>query len=136
MADRLDAIRTPRRYAPPMPQTTHNGGCHCGAVRFHVDLDLAKPALTCNCSICLRSGTVLSFVPTSQFVLEKGGDNLTDYQFNKNVIHHLFCKTCGIKSFGRGVGPDGKEMVAVNVRCLDDIELDKVQTQQYNGKAV
>lgn len=119
-----------------MAQTQHHGGCHCGAVRFHVDIDLTKPAITCNCSICLRSGTLLSFVPTSSFQLEQGDDNLTDYQFNKNVVHHSFCKTCGIKSFARGVGPDGKEMVAVNVRCLDGIELDTVPTHQFNGKAM
>jgi hypothetical protein len=118
-----------------MAQTTHHGGCHCGAVRFHVDIDLAKPAIMCNCSICSRSGTVLSFVPVSQFVLEQGEGNLTDYQFNKNVVHHLFCKTCGIKAFGRGIGPGGAEMAAINVRCLDDINLDEVPTQKFDGKS-
>lgn len=117
-----------------MAQTTHHGGCHCGAVRFHVDLDLEQPATTCNCSICSRSGTMLSFVPSAQFVLEQGEDNLTDYQFNKKVIHHMFCKTCGIKTFGRGVGPGGQEMVAVNVRCLDDVDLERVPTRHFNGK--
>jgi hypothetical protein len=119
-----------------MAQTTHHGGCHCGAVRFHVDLDLAQPAVTCNCSICARSGTMLSFAPAAQLVIDQGEDNLTDYQFNKKVIHHLFCKTCGIKPFGRGTMPDGKEMVAINVRCLDDIDLAQVPTRQVNGKAL
>ena len=119
-----------------MAQITHHGGCHCGAVRFHVALDLDKPAITCNCSICSRSGTMLSFVPSSQFVLDQGESNLTDYQFNKNVIHHLFCKTCGIKAFGRGIGPGGAEMVAVNVRCLDNIDLDEVPTQKFDGKSL
>jgi hypothetical protein len=119
-----------------MAQTTHHGGCHCGAVRFHVDLDLDQPATTCNCSICSRSGTILSFVPSSQLVLDQGEDNLTDYQFNKKVIHHLFCKTCGIKTFGRGVGPGGQEMVAVNVRCLDNVDLERVPTRHFDGKAM
>lgn len=118
-----------------MSQTTHHGGCHCGAVRFHVDLDLSKPGIVCNCSMCSRSGTVLSFVPTKQFVLEQGEGNLADYQFNKKVIHHLFCKTCGIKAFGRGIGPGGAEVVAVNVRCLDNVDLDKVPTQKHDGKS-
>jgi hypothetical protein len=118
-----------------MARTTHHGGCHCGAVRFHVDLDLDQPAITCNCSICARAGTMLAFAPTSAFVLEQGEANLTDYQFNKKVIHHLFCKTCGIKAFGRGVGPDGKEMVAVNVRCLDDVDLAKVPTHHFDGRS-
>ena len=119
-----------------MAQTTHYGSCHCGAVRFHVDIDLEKPAITCNCSICSRSGTVLSFVPKEQFVLDQGESNLTDYQFNKKVVHHLFCKTCGIKAFGRGTGPNGVEMVAVNVRCLDDVDLAQVPTRQFDGKSM
>ena len=119
-----------------MAQTTHHGSCHCGAVRFRVDLDLEQPALTCNCSICSRSGTMLSFVPTSRFTLEQGEPDLTDYQFNRNLIHHLFCKTCGIKAFGRGVGPDGAEMVAVNVRCLEGVDLDQVPTKRFDGKAL
>lgn len=119
-----------------MTQTTHHGGCHCGAVRFHVDLDLTQPAITCNCSICSRQGTLLSFVPTNQFTLDGGEANLTDYQFNKNIIHHLFCKTCGVKSFGRGIGPDGAAMVAINVRCLDDIDLAAVPTYSYDGKSM
>jgi hypothetical protein len=118
-----------------MAQTTHHGGCHCGAIRFHVDIDLSKTAITCNCSMCSRSGTVLSFVPAGQFALDQGESNLTDYQFNKNVVHHLFCKTCGIKAFARGTGPNGAEMVAINVRCLDDIDLAAVPTQQVDGKS-
>lgn len=118
-----------------MAQTTHQGSCHCGAVRFHVDLDLEQPAITCNCSICSRSGSMLSFVSASQFTLDQGEPNLTDYQFNKKMIHHLFCKTCGIKAFGRGTGPDGKEMVAINVRCLEDVDLAKVPTHQVDGRA-
>ncbi len=79
---------------------------------------------------------MLSFVPAAQFVLDKGEDNLTDYQFNKNVIHHLFCKTCGIKAFGRGRGPNGMEMVAVNVRCLDDVDPTTLPTQHFDGKSL
>ena len=117
-----------------MARSTHHGGCHCGAVRFHVDIDLAQPAITCNCSICSRSGTLLSFVPAAMFTLERGEDALTCYQFNKRQIEHLFCKTCGIKPFGRGKAPDGTAMVAINVRCLDDVDLSAVPTQFFDGK--
>jgi hypothetical protein len=113
----------------------HLGGCHCGAVRYEVELDVSAPAITCNCSICSKTGTMLSFVPADKFHLVSGDEKLTDYQFNKKVIHHLFCSVCGVRSFARGVGPDGKEMRAINVRCLDDIALESVPTQQWNGKA-
>src|SRR5512143_3315001 len=117
-----------------MSVSTHHGGCHCGAVRYTVELDPQAEAISCNCSICGRSGSYLQFVSADKFKLEKGEDNLTDYQFNKHVIHHLFCKTCGIKSFARGVGRDGSPTVAINARCLDDVELEKLHVHPYNGK--
>ena len=112
---------------------TFSGGCHCGAVRYRVELDLDAPSITCNCSICGKSGTYLQFVPPEKFTLEKGEEHLVDYQFNKKVIHHLFCKTCGIRPFARGVGPTGP-MIAVNVRTLDDVDPFTIATQQYPGR--
>ena len=112
---------------------TRKGGCHCGAVRYQVDVDLSQPAVVCNCSMCGRAGAMLAFVPAEKFTLEKGEDNLTDYQFNKHIIHHVFCRTCGIRSFARGKTPKG-DMVAINVRCLDDIDVFAVQTKQVDGK--
>ncbi|WP_163998058.1 GFA family protein [Pyxidicoccus caerfyrddinensis] len=113
---------------------TYEGGCHCGKVRYSVKLDLSQPAVSCNCSICQKTGTMLSFVPVENFTLKSGEKDLTDYQFNKKVIHHLFCSTCGVRSFARGTGPDGKEMRAINVRCLDGVELDKLNVMKFNGK--
>jgi hypothetical protein len=118
-----------------MAKKKHQGGCHCGAVRYEVELDVNEPALTCNCSICSKTGTMLSFVPVESFRLLSGEEKLTDYQFNKMVIHHLFCSVCGVRSFAKGKKPDGTEMRAINVRCLDDVELEKVPTHQVNGRA-
>lgn len=117
-----------------MSVATHQGGCHCGAVRYTVEIDPTAEAIACNCSICGKSGSYLQFVTPDKFALEKGEDNLSDYQFNKQVIHHLFCKTCGIRSFARGAGPRGP-MVAINVRCLDDINTFDVPTKQFDGKS-
>ncbi len=77
---------------------------------------------------------LLTFVPAKQFTLKSGGDALTDYEFNKHVIHHLFCNACGIKSFARGVGRDGSEQIAVNVRCLDGVDVDGLNVQKFNGR--
>ena len=79
---------------------------------------------------------MLTFVPAAQFALISGADDLTDYQFNKKIVHHLFCRTCGIGSFARGLGPDGSEMIAVNVRCLDDIDLDALTPMPFDGKSL
>jgi hypothetical protein len=114
---------------------TYEGGCQCRKVRFRVSLELSKPVIACNCSMCGRSGTLLSFVPAAQFTLLSGEDALTDYQFNKHAIHHLFCGTCGIKSFARGTGRDGGPTVLVNVRCLDDVELDALTVTKFDGRS-
>lgn len=111
----------------------HQGGCHCGKVRFEADLNLSE-ALSCNCSICLKRGSLLEFQEADKFKLLSGEDSLTDYLFNKKVIHHMFCKTCGILPFGRADMPDGKKMVAINVRCVDDIDINKLKINHFDGK--
>jgi hypothetical protein len=112
----------------------HQGSCHCGAVRFHVDLDLAQPAITCNCSMCRRSGAMLMFVTPDLFTLEQGEDSLTTYKFNKNVIAHLFCKVCGVRPFARGKNQKGEPMIAVNVRTLDDVDVFQQPVKQVDGE--
>jgi hypothetical protein len=115
--------------------TTYTGGCHCGAVRYRVRAKL-DGALTCNCSICSKTGTMLAFAPAAQFELLQGAEALTDYQFGKKRLHHLFCSRCGVRSFGRGVGPDGTEMVAMNVRCLDGVDVAALPVRAYDGRSV
>ncbi len=114
---------------------TYTGGCHCGAVRYQVTTKL-DVAMVCNCSICSKSGTMMALVPdASQFQLQRGEDFLSDYQFGKKNVHHLFCR-CGIRSFGRGTMPDGAQVLAVNVRCLDGVDLATVPLQQFDGKSL
>lgn len=113
---------------------TFAGGCHCEAVRFQVTgLDLSS-TITCNCSRCSKLGNVLSFVPAESFNILSGEDKLTDYQFNKKTIHHLFCSICGIQSFSKAVSPEGVPTVAVNVRCLDGVDVDSLTPQKFDGK--
>lgn len=114
--------------------TVHGGGCHCQKVRFEVTI-AADTAMGCNCSMCAKKGSLLSFVAPEAFTLKSGDDNLADYQFNKHNIHHLFCKTCGVTSFARGTKRDGTPMIAVNVRCLDDFDLTKVDVKMVDGKS-
>lgn len=113
--------------------TIYTGGCHCGTVRYEVETDLSFTA-TCNCSLCSKMGWVMTFVPADKFKILSGEDNLTDYQFHKKVIHHLFCKTCGIRSFGRGKDKEGNDTVAINVYCLDDVDRAALQPNTFNGK--
>lgn len=117
-----------------MPETkTYTGGCHCGKVRYEVVTDLGK-VVSCNCSRCSKLGWLLTFVPAQQFRLLSGGDNLTEYLFNTGKIRHLFCRDCGVESFARGQGPGGAEMAAVNVRCLDGVDLDSLTLTRFNRR--
>jgi hypothetical protein len=112
-----------------------SGGCHCGDVRFTAR-GAFDAAISCNCSICRKRGHWLAFVPASDFDLESGAEAVSDYQFNHRRIHHFFCSRCGVGSFGRGTAPDGSAMVAVNVRCLDNIDLSTVTVTPFDGRSV
>ena len=112
----------------------YEGGCHCGAVRYEVEAELGT-LVSCNCSICSKTGTLLTFVPESQFRLLSGEDALTDYRFNQEVIAHLFCKHCGIRSFARGKDPQGHTMVAINARCLDGVAFDDLPKHHFDGRS-
>ena len=118
-----------------MSTQSYQGGCHCGAVRFETSLDVGQ-AMRCNCWICQKSGAILAFPPADQFKLVAGADNLSDYQFNKRVIHHLFCRTCGVRSSARGTHPDGQEMVAVNLLCLDGIDAAALNPKPFDGRSL
>ena len=99
---------------------TYTGSCHCGAVRFEADTDLAQGTFRCNCSICFKSRAWLAPVAAADFRLLAGEERLRDYQFGPGRIHHYFCTTCGVRPFSRAPGPQGEPMVAVRVKCLDD----------------
>lgn len=111
---------------------TYEGGCHCGAVRFRCEADLST-VIECNCSHCSKKGLLLVFQPRSQFTLERGEDSLTEYRFNKRVIAHQFCKVCGVQPFAFGADPKGGEMAAINVRCLDGVDLTALNRVAYDG---
>ena len=78
---------------------------------------------SCNCSICSKKAHFLTLVGENDFKLLPGGNAVTDYQFNNYNIHHLFCSTCDISSYGWGTGNNGQKIFSINVRCLDDADL-------------
>lgn len=109
----------------------HDGGCHCGVVRFSVELPDAFEVEDCNCSICAMSGNIHVIVPSSRFRLLQGADNLGEYTFNTGRAKHRFCKTCGIKSFYvPRSNPDG---IAVTWRCLDEWDELDVTVSPFDG---
>ncbi len=115
--------------------TTYRGQCHCGAVKFELDTEPITAGMECNCSICSRVGWTLAFAPATQFRLLSGGEALTDYQFGKRHLHHEFCKVCGVRAFSKGE-LRGTEMRAVNLRCLEGVDLSKLEIKKVDGRSL
>lgn len=111
------------------------GSCHCGNVKFRVEGEITS-AVTCNCSICQRKGVRMAFFPRSALTLLTPADKLSTYTFNKHVIHHRFCPVCGIHTHGEGVDPKGNPMSAVNINCIENIDVDALPVQRYDGRSL
>lgn len=112
----------------------YKGSCHCGKIAFEVEGDLSG-AMACNCSICTRKGSLLWFLPRDKMNLLTPESDLSTYTFNKHAIQHRFCSTCGIHPFGEGIDPSGQRMVAINIRCLEGVDLDTIPVKYFNGRA-
>ncbi|NIA56219.1 GFA family protein [Massilia sp. TW-1] len=111
----------------------YQGSCHCGKVAYEVEGTI-DTALACNCSMCQRKGSLLWFVPRAQFRLRTPEDAAATYTFNKHIIKHRFCPTCGIHPYAEGVDPKGNPMAAINLRCIDGIDLAALPVHEFNGR--
>jgi hypothetical protein len=113
----------------------YSGGCHCQHIRFNLNLEKLIESTTiiaCNCSMCEKTGFLHLIIPKVQFQLLSDWNKLRNYQFNKKIAKHYFCKNCGIKSFYQPRShPD---CWSINVRCLDDYSKLNIQTDEFNGK--
>ncbi len=109
-----------------------SGGCHCSAVRFECTLPADWEVLSCNCSMCSRSGYLHVIVPRADFRLLKGEGDLTCYTFNTGVAQHLFCRHCGVKSFY--VPRSHPDCYSVNARCLDGVDADALDPIPFDGR--
>ncbi len=110
--------------------TQHEGGCHCGKVRFRIAAPADITVLDCTCTICQMIGYQHLIVPTSDFELTQGEDSLTLYTFNTGIAKHYFCSVCGIKSFY--IPRSHPNDVSVNARCLDPGTVTSVTTKVFD----
>ncbi|RUL76816.1 GFA family protein [Dyella choica] len=112
----------------------YHGSCHCGRIAFEVEGELTQ-AMECNCSHCIRKGFLLWFVPREQFKLLTPEADMSVYSFNKHVIRHHFCPTCGCAPLCFGNAPDGSAIAAVNVRCLEQVEIANLKRVPFDGRS-
>jgi hypothetical protein len=117
----------PARPALTGMKKTYQGSCHCGAIRFACDLDLAAGTTRCNCRFCRKARFWMALVKVDDLRLLAGEEQLADYQhtppgMEKPFLHLHFCARCGIRPFSRGgLLPEmGGSFYAVNLACLDD----------------
>jgi hypothetical protein len=108
------------------------GGCHCKAVRFEAQVPARVEVLDCNCSICMKTGFRHLIVPHPDFRLLSGGEALVSYRFGTGTAEHLFCRTCGVKSFYQPRShPDAW---SVNLNAIDDFAGLEISFRTFDGR--
>ncbi|NCT88957.1 GFA family protein [Stenotrophomonas acidaminiphila] len=113
----------------------YEGSCHCGRIAFA--FESAEPiasAVSCNCSICRRRGSLLWFGPRSGFELRTDPAHLESYRFHSRHIDHHHCHVCGVAPFSEAIDPrSGQPTVAINLRCVPDVDLEALEIHRYDG---
>lgn len=113
----------------------YKASCHCGQVAYEFEGEPITEALACNCSICQRRGSLLHFIPHPSLRLLTPDAAASTYTFNKHVIKHRFCPNCGMHPYGEGVDPKGNPVAAINVRCIEGIDLDGIKVNHFDGRS-
>ena len=105
-----------------------HGSCHCRAVKYEAQVDLAEGSLRCNCSLCSKARAWFAFVPGERFRLTQGEDVLSHYRWTPSgktepFLDYAFCSRCGIRVYGTGDAPHlGGRFYALHVPTLDDVD--------------
>ena len=123
---------------------TYRGSCHCGRVRFEIDAAIDHVRV-CDCSICRRRGALNHRVPKENIRLLTSWSDLVLYQWGSRTAKDYFCPACGILPFRRPSDPTPQEVRegvppfdgwAINVRCLEDVDLDSIPIKKIFGSRI
>src|SRR5689334_20479486 len=112
----------------------HAGGCHCGAVRFEAEVDLAAGSM-CNCTVCTKIATVAAIVKPSAFALLAGEDSLSTYEWGGKISRRKFCKHCGVHCFAFGHLEElGGDYVSINLNTIDGFDRGAIAISHWDGR--
>jgi len=124
--------------------TLHRGSCHCGTVRFEVEAEIDH-VRSCDCSICRRRGTLNFRVSKEALRLLTPWEALSEYRWGSHTAREFFCRRCGVLPFRRPSDPTPEERArgvlpfdgwAINVRCLEDLDIDALPIRLIRGNAL
>lgn len=111
----------------------YSGGCHCGAVHFEADVDIAAGTTKCNCSICAQVRFWSVEGAPGDVRLLRGAEDLVDYRFNTGNVHHYFCRHCGVRPYQYVDLPAvGRCYYNVNIACLEGVDIDELLAAPIN----
>ncbi|HEY6135078.1 MAG TPA: GFA family protein [Rubrivivax sp.] len=121
-----------------MSYQTYHGSCHCQAVRYEAQFDLAAGSNRCNCSICSKARAWFLFVRGDSFKLLTGEEVLSDYRWLppgrfESGLTYRFCSRCGVRLFATGQWAQmGGRFYAIHVPTLDDVVWEKLVAAPLN----
>ncbi len=116
-------------------ETKHTGSCHCGAIRFEVELAADVVGSRCNCTVCTKIAPTGGVVKPAAFRLLGGEESLSAYEWGPKISRRFFCKHCGVHCFGRGhLAELGGDYVSVNLNCLDGVDPNRLKVIHWDGR--
>ena len=77
----------------------HDGGCHCGAVRWTLETPLALAQFApraCDCDFCMRHRAAWVSDATGALELRDTGGQMQRYRQGSGQAEFLFCGGCGV----------------------------------------
>ncbi|WP_342360877.1 GFA family protein [Terrarubrum flagellatum] len=118
---------------------TVRGSCHCHAIQFEVT-EIPAKATRCTCSFCSKRGALWSYHTPDKFKLLTARDRVATYQWRSYTVQHHHCAICGCGAYTETPSwvdgkPDFSQMrVSINIRLLDDVDIDAIPVDVIDGK--
>jgi hypothetical protein len=121
-----------------MAYRRYQGSCHCQAVRYEAEFDVAAGSNRCNCSLCSKARAWFLFVRGDSFKVLAGEDMLSTYRWvhpgrADAGLTYRFCSQCGIRLYATGeLDQLGGRFYAIHVPTVDDMDREELAHAPLN----